>query len=232
MASAKDWSMRPSLNVAKNPANYDGVPGLSLGVDLSGQQTYSKPNLLGPVTNSNNDVLLGPVEGSKPAFGWGALANDPVDAVEPIQSVIPGPGDQLLGPVTPKSKDFSKTQKRGAIPGILGKVGGSIAGGALLGPVGGILGGLLGGYIGKNGMGSFKSEPLNINNIGSGSNNVYSVYGGAPRGTQAIANNGAAITSLGNGATALTNRYGVTTIQNADGSNAADWSGRSYTKTK
>lgn len=87
---------------------------------------------------------------------------------------------------------------------------------------------MLGNYAGKN----IKQQPLNINNIGSGSSNVYSVYGGAPRGTQAQTNNSGLVTALGQGATAYTNSKGVTTIQNADGSNAADWSGRTYAKKK
>lgn len=228
-------AQRQSLAASRNPANYDGVPGLLLGVNLSGQQTYARPTvspgstLLGPVTNGNNDTLLGPV--SPPVqnpmvTGWGS----PVKAVAPVQSVIPAPGDQLLGPVDPRAKDYAKTQKRAAIPGLIGKVGGSMAGGALLGPVGGILGGMLGGYIAKNG--NFKNEPLNINNIGAGSSNVYSVYGGAPRGTQAQANNGSLITSLGQGATAYTNRYGVSNIIGSDGTVSADWSGRSYKAKK
>lgn len=95
--------------------------------------------------------------------------------------------------------------------------GGTIAGGALgallAGLPGAAIGGLIGNNISKNGITNpFSAAPLSINNIGTGLANTSAIYGGAAPGTQATANDGQTVTSLGNGNTAVTNKYGVTTV--------------------
>jgi hypothetical protein len=95
-----------------------------------------------------------------------------------------------------------------------GTIIGGLLGGAVAGPVGGILGGLLGNKINQGGLTGLLggSQPMAINQIGGGMANLGSIWGGAmPAGTQAIANNGDRVTSLGGGWTSVTNKYGVTT---------------------
>jgi hypothetical protein len=101
-----------------------------------------------------------------------------------------------------------------------------------MGPVGGLLGGLLGkemasgkGLFSRMGPseqqsigGLLSSMGSAINNIGQGSRQSYSVWGGGtPTGTQATATDGSRITSLGNGMIARTDPNGVTTTFNDRG---------------
>lgn len=198
---------RPALS-----ATYSGVPGVQIGVNsLDGvTPTYSvaAPKMGTPLNPS-----------ALPA---------PTQSITPVQAV-PGIGDEMLGPVA-----RAKTVPKDGLPGdktrgLVGRIGGGLVGGILAGPLGGLIGGMLGSYAGKTG---FRDAPLSINNIGAGSQGVYSVYNGAPRGTQAVANNGGLVTSLGNGSTAYTGKSGVTTVTDAAGNNMADWSGRSYGNSK
>ena len=208
-------TMQKAALAAARPAQsatYSGVPGVSIGVNSLDGTT--------PTYSVNTPKMGTPLNPSAlPA---------PTRSITPVQAV-PGVGDTLIGPVSsPKAKDWAAAQS--ALPGdtargTVGRIGGSLVGGILAGPLGGIIGGMLGNYAGKTG---FRDAPLSINNIGSGANNVYGVYAGAPRGTQATANNGGLVTSLGNGKTAYTNKMGATTVTDAAGNNMADWSGRSY----
>lgn len=109
----------------------------------------------------------------------------------------------------------SGTGTRGLLGGLVNKgtLTGGLLGGVLGGPLGALAGGLLGNTINNNGglSNMFGGTPININNIGTGLANTSSVWGGAPMGTQATANDGQHVTSLGNGWTAITNANGVTT---------------------
>lgn len=197
---------RPALS-----STYSGVPGVQIGVNsLDGTTpTYSvaAPKMGTPI---NPSVLPAPMQ-----------------SITPVQAV-PGIGDVVEGRVA-RAKTVSKDAMPGdKARGVVGKIGGSLVGGILAGPLGGLIGGMLGSYAGKTG---FRDAPLNINNIGAGSQGVYSVYNGAPRGTQAMANNGGMVTSLGNGGVAYTGKSGVTTTQDKYGNHAADWSGRDYGKS-
>lgn len=100
-----------------------------------------------------------------------------------------------------------------------GTIGGGLLGGLALGPAGGLVGGLLGNaaYNGNLG-GLLGSSPMSINNIGGGLANTSSIWGGGtPAGTQATANDGQTVTSMGNGYTAITGRSGVVTVFDNNG---------------
>ncbi len=108
-------------------------------------------------------------------------------------------------------------------------IGAGLLGGAFGGPVVGLLGALAGNYVAKNGgLGGLFSglgQPISVNNIGGGYQNVQSVYGGrTDPGTQATASNGATVTSLPGGRVAYT-RNGVTTVSNADGTGQGSYFG-------
>lgn len=151
----------------------------------------------------------------------GILAQPSVQVQPAVQQ--PVSTQAVVAPQVQHVQEKAKEQTK--LDGILSKIGtnktgvvGGILGGATLGPLGGLIGGLLGKYIGNNPdfANSFNSPSFSVNNIGGGSNAVYSVYGGAPYGTQANTNNGGTVTSLPTG-TAYTNPYGVTTVTDANG---------------
>ena len=203
------------------------APGFEPAPSFTNSRVYSAPLNAPGVPYSPGSTLIGPV--GPHSLGGGLVG--PVQAVTPVQAT-PTPGDTLIGPVANKANDYATAQKAAqrtaAMPAMVSKIGGSLLGGALMGPVGSILGGLIGGYAAKNGL--FRDAPMSINNIGAGANNVYGVYSGAARGTQATANNGGLVTSLGNGDTAYTNPQGISSVVDRYGNNMADWSGRSYSK--
>jgi hypothetical protein len=164
-------------------------------VDVSQDPAVSMPSLpsLDTVSVPDQPTVAGPV--NTPAVtqqAQQAVTNSAPNAVGISGNTKPG----MLGGLT---------NKETAIGGLLG--------GLTAGPIGGLLGGLLGSQVAKAGgiTGLLGGAPLNINNIGTGLANTSSVWGGAPAGTQATANNGSNVTSLGGGWTAVTNKYGVTT---------------------
>jgi hypothetical protein len=137
-----------------------------------------------------------------------------------VNSTVPGPATtpaQVQSAYTGQVTATPSTAPKSALSGIFN--GPTLAGGLLGalagGPVGGLLGGLIGNRINASGgmTGLLGGHPMSINNIGGGLANVASVYGGATAGTQANTNNGGRVTSLGNGFTAYTNPFGVTTVE-------------------
>lgn len=96
---------------------------------------------------------------------------------------------------------------------------GAAIGGGLLGVPGAAIGGFLGNGLYQNtGFLSQPSQPMSINNIGSGYENVTSIWGGGqPVGTQATASDGQTVTAMPGGMTAITNSYGVTTTFDKSG---------------
>ncbi|MBX9455828.1 MAG: hypothetical protein KL863_07360 [Rhizobium sp.] len=95
---------------------------------------------------------------------------------------------------------------------------GATVGGLALGPVGGLFGALAGQQVAQN-PGLFSGgEPMAINDIGSGSDAVFSVWsGGQPPGTQATASDGQQVTSLSGGRIAITGKTGAVTVFDSSG---------------
>lgn len=95
---------------------------------------------------------------------------------------------------------------------------GATVGSLALGPVGGLFGALAGQQVAQN-PGLFSGgEPMAINNIGSGSDAVFSVWsGGQPPGTQATASDGQQVTSLSGGRVAITGKTGAVTVFDSSG---------------
>lgn len=132
------------------------------------------------------------------------------------QQAITAPSATNSGTQTPSRSTLGGMLSKAINPGT---IGGGLLGGLALGPAGGLVGGLLGNaaYNGNLG-GLLGSSPMSINNIGGGLANTSSIWGGGtPAGTQATANDGQTVTSMGNGYTAITGRSGVVTVFDNNG---------------
>lgn len=196
---------------------------------LSGQKLYD-PNSLTEKLIDQTPVGPGllssaPVQ-QQPAQEMGDYTDPQVSVQGPASQTIETsptpPADVGSFPAAPQTTGQKATK-------IAGRVAGALLGSAAAGPIGGLLGGMLGNEM-ASGKGLFSgSSPQSIggllsslgssvNNIGRGSQQSYSVWGGGtPMGTQATATDGSRITSLGNGMIARTDRNGVTTTFNDRG---------------
>lgn len=186
----------PAMADLANTPNFATTPSTTIG---------AQPTTTTDQTQDNNVTVAGP------ATTTAAVQNVPTQQTQ----------------ITPTlSGAFpSAPTKTGLLGGLVNK--GTITGGILGtiagGPVGGILGGLLGNQVNKAGglQGIFGGQPMSIKDVGTGLQNVTSVYGSSSPGLQATANNGDKVTSLGNGWTAVTNQYGVTTSFGPNGLTAS-----------
>jgi hypothetical protein len=124
---------------------------------------------------------------------------------------------------TDQQKQAAKTEAapRSIFDGLLSKetaIGG-LLGGALAGVPGAAIGALAGQQVNRAGglASMFGSSPMSINSIGSGPAAAYSVWNGAAPGTQATASDGQTITAMPGGYTAVTGKYGTTTVFDNNG---------------
>lgn len=215
--------------------NLDGTKYTNLNGDLAANPALSSPSTV----NVASDPAV-----SVPSLDIATVADQPSIAAptDTTQSNVTVQGPATTTAVTQQQPSLSGSfpaapAKTGMLGGLVNK--GTLAGGLLgslaAGPFGGILGGILGNQINQNGglTGLLGGQAPNINNIGAGLQNVASVYGGAPTGTQAYTSNGGTVTSLGGGWTAYTNQYGVTTTEGPNNTHASwfggDLSGSSHT---
>jgi hypothetical protein len=158
-----------------------------------------------------------------PALDEVEVADQP--AISDTQVNIPGPAttsvDQQQAQTTSKSPTTAARTTQPAsrakpsftdtVKGFLNP-GTSI--GATLGGFLGLPGAVTGGFLGNAAYQALQSpsQPMSINNIGGGTEAVYSVWGGgAAPGTQATASDGQTVTSMPGGMVAITNSAGVTT---------------------
>lgn len=168
-------------------------------------------------------------------------------APAPAAPAIAGPAtDQIATPAQQTAQVAAQQPSFGNVasfpaapkePGVLGKMGitkesviGGALGGSLLGPLGAVGGSLLGNYLSNNPqgfsglLGSFRNQPMTINNLGTGVAAFNGVYGpGATRGNTFTANNGATVTALGDGSFGYVNKSGVHEVHDADGNVASVW---------
>lgn len=144
-----------------------------------------------------------------------ATQSDPVDVDQTTNSTA------LSKPTISKGATSDASKKHSILNG--GTIAGGALGALLAGLPGAAIGGLIGNKISNSGMTNpfGAGAPMSVNNIGTGLANTSSVYGGAPMGTQATANDGQTVTSLGDGRTAVTNQWGVTTVFGPNDTTAA-----------
>jgi hypothetical protein len=205
--------------MASSAANADllNLSGSNLyDVNLSGKVVPTSPYT---PTNTLTD------EESAPALETVEIADQPT--ISKTQTEIPGPATETI--TAPQEQQQTTTSARMTPQSTTAKRGfwdsvvspqtaiGATVGGLALGPVGGLFGALAGQQIAQN-PGMFSGEPMQINNIGSGYENVTSIWsGGQPPGTQATASDGQTVTSMPGGMVAITNASGVTTTFDKNG---------------
>lgn len=205
-----------------NPAAINGYQQLAdtaLAGGIIGLDGTKTINLNGDL-NASNPML----DGTQQTPNFNTVQSDQLSIEGPAKTnIAPAVETQQTQQIAsqptvsqPSATGIAGNAKKGILSGLLNKetaIGG-LLGAATLGPVGGVIGGLLGSQAAKNGglTGLLSGAPMTINNIGTGLANTSAVYGGAPAGTQATASDGQTVTSLGNGKTAVTNKFGVTTV--------------------
>lgn len=205
---------------------------------ISGYQQMADTAQAGGITTLGGTTLVGPT-GTATSF-----TGTPVSAPSQPSTDIEGPAttpaaaQTVSAPVSQPAQVSRPSISAGAFPaapaapkagllgGLLSKeaIAGGLLGGMIAGPAGSIAGGLLGRAAGQNGgvFGGGNNTSFGpTQNIGGGVANTGSVYGGAPRGTQATTSNGGVVTSLGNGSTAYTSPSGVTSVTTKEGYNVS-----------
>lgn len=199
-------------------------------IGLGGQKLYDPNAPMGELQPGLFSSAPTMAQTQAPAQEMGDYQDPSVSVQGPAASTIQTAPSGPTPPADVGSFPAAPTTTGQTAKKVAGRVAGALLGGAALGPVGGLLGGLLGNELASGkGLFSRTGQPQSvggllssmgsaINNIGQGSRQSYSVWGGGtPTGTQATATDGSRITSIGGGLIARTDPNGVTTTFNDRG---------------
>lgn len=214
----------PSLPSAMTPQQIAGYQQAAKSFANAGLLNIGQqpPTDLSGNLPANLDVL-----GNEPATALESIEVADQPAVSDVQTDIPGPATTTAADqqqvsqtpakspttvsraaVTKTTPSFADRAKAAINPGTA--IGAALRG--FLGLPGAAVGGLLrNAAYQKSG---FLNQPaMSINNIGGGSDAVYSIWdGGMAPGTQATASDGQTVTAMSGGRTAITNKNGVVTV--------------------
>lgn len=217
----EDGSLKSSLAAPSQPQVQNSLVGdyadekmfdQAYAPSLPSLSVPSLPSVASPVNIAQDPAV------SMPSLPTMSVPDQPTVAAASDENTVQGPATTAA--VTQQQPSLSGSfpsapAKQGLLGGLINKstITGGLLGSLAAGPMGGILGGLLGSQINKAGglTGLLSGPGFSVNNIGSGMQNVASVYGGAPAGTQASTNNGGSVTSTGGGWSTYTDPNGVTT---------------------
>jgi len=194
------------LNIGQQPPT-DLSGNLPTNFDVLGTTTAAAPDL--ETVSVADQPSIADVEG--PAT---TDAEDQQTTDAATTTTAPSTVSRTTPAATRTQPSFTSRMAKAVNPGT---ALGALVGGGFLGVPGAVVGGFLGNAAYQN-KGFLDQPAMSINNIGSGSEAVYSIWGGGqPPGTQATASDGQQITSMGNGYTAVTGKSGVITVFDSTG---------------